>query len=219
MTTISKRYKAIICDLDQTLVKFDVNWDLLRQTFVEIFKRYGFTIDYINLRPLFEKIANELKLLEDSNTSDEIIRAILNDIIKAQETFELNSLDSIILYQDTKQFLKDVSGRNLKMGLLTSNTSSVVNKIFSKFQIPFRGPIMGREEVKFPKPDLEGITKLLKKLNVSGNNCILIGDADADMEIANKIGAVGVFLKRSERQYLKYSKPNITINSLSEINL
>ncbi len=216
---MTKKYKAIICDFDQTLIKFNVNWDLLRQEFVEIFKKYGFEVNHISLHPLFEKVADKLKLLEDSGNSDKTIKAILNDIVRAQETFESNSLNSIILYPDTKRFLKNVSDKSLKLGLLTSNTSLAANKIFSKFKISFNGSIVGREEVKYPKPNLEGIKKLLKKLKVSGDSCILIGDADSDVEVANKIGALSVFLKRDKNQYLSHTKPNLIINSLSEIIL
>lgn len=218
MVNIPTKIKALICDFDQTLIKFNVDWDPLRQTSVKIFKKYGFEVDYKKLRPLFEQTAKELKSLENSNIRGEIISQIAKDLLVAQEKFELKAIHSTTIFPDTNEFLKYLSNQKLQMGLLTSNLSSVALRVFSRFKISFKGPIVGREEVKYPKPDLEGITKLLKKLNVSGNNCILIGDADSDMEVANKVGAVGVFLKRSENQYLSYSKPNLIINSLSEIS-
>lgn len=219
MVKIPKKIKTVICDFDQTLIKFNVDWDPLRQTSAKIFKKYGFEVDYKKLRPIFEKTAKQLKFLENSNTQGEIRSQILKDLLVAQESFELKSINSTTVFPDTKAFLKYISDQNLQTGLLTSNLSYIAKKVFSRFQISFKGPIVGREEVKYPKPDLEGITKLFKKLNVSGSSCMLIGDGDSDMEVAHKVGAVAVFLKRSENQYLSYSKPDLTINSLSEINL
>lgn len=213
------KHKAIVCDLDQTLIKFEVNWDQLRQIFINIFSGYGFEIGNKNLRPLFEKVADELKLLKNSGIPKKTTSKILNDIIKAQESFESDSLNSIIVYPDTKQFLKNVSEHKLKMGLLTSNISSVAGRIFSKYKIPFDGPIVGQEDVKYPKPNLEGVRKLLKSLNVEGHECIFVGDSDSDMKVAKEIGAVSFFLKRTKNQYLMYSKPNFTVSSLSEIIL
>ncbi|MBI2085901.1 HAD family hydrolase [Candidatus Daviesbacteria bacterium] len=218
MIKIPKKIKAVICDFDQTLIKFNVDWDILRQASAKIFKKYGFEVDYKKLRPIFEQTARELKSLENSNSQEEVISQIANELLVAQENFELKSVNSTTVFPDTKAFLEYASDQNLPIGLLTSNLSSVVKKIFSRFQVSFKGPIMGREQVKYPKPDSEGITKLLKELQLTGSSCMLVGDGDSDMEVAKKVGAVAVFLKRSESQYLSYSKPDFTINSLSEIN-
>lgn len=218
MVKIPTKIKAVICDFDQTLIKFNVDWDPLRQTSAKIFKKYGFEIGYKKLRPLFEQTAMEIKSLENSNIPSEIISQISKELLIAQEKFELKAVNATILFPDTKAFLKYISDQNLQIGLLTSNLSVVARKVFSKFRISFSGPIVGREEVKYPKPDLEGITKLLRILNLAGSSCILIGDADSDMEVANKVGAEAIFLKRNESQYLRYSKPDFTINTLSEIS-
>lgn len=219
MVKISQKIKAVICDFDQTLIKFNVDWDPLRQTGAKIFKKYSFEVDYKKLRPLFEQTAKELKSLENSNIQGEIISQIAKDLLEAQEKFELKAVNSTTIFPDTEAFLKYISDQNLQIGLLTSNLSFVARKVFSRFQISFKGPIVGREEVKYPKPDLEGMTKLLKKLNLAGKECMLVGDANADMEVAKKVGAIAVFIKRSESQFLSYSKPDFTINSLTEINL
>lgn len=219
MVKISKKIKVAICDFDQTLIKFNVDWNLLRKTSAEIFKKYGFEVDYKKLRPLFEQTSKKLKSLENSNIQRQIVSQIAKDLLAAQAEFELKAVNSTSIFSDTKEFLKYLSDQNLQMGLLTSNLSSVALKVFSRFQISFNGPIIGREEVKYPKPDSEGITKLLRKLNLSGNDCILIGNADSDMKVAQKVGATAIFIKRSENQYLSYSKPDFTVNSLLEINL
>lgn len=217
MVKIPAKTKAVICDFDQTLIKFNTDWDSLRQTCAKILKKYGFEVDYKKLRPLFEQTAKKLKSLENLNVQSQIVSQISKDLLVAQEKFELEVINSITIFPDTKEFLKNLSDQNLQIGLLTSNLSSVVLRVFSRFQISFNGPIVGREEVKYPKPDLEGITKLLKKLNLAGNECVLVGDADTDMEVANKVGAIAVFIKRKESQYLSHSKPDFTINSLSEL--
>lgn len=219
MVKISQKIKAVICDFDQTLIKFNVDWNPLRKTSAGIFKQYGFEVDYKKLRPLFEQTARELKSLENSNIQSQIISEIAKELLVAQEEFELKAIHSTTIFPDTKEFLKNLSDHNLQIGLLTSNLSSVVLRVFSRFKIPFRNSIVGREEVKYPKPDVEGITVLLKKLNLAGKECVLVGDADADMAVAKKVGAIAVFIKRSESQYLSYSKPDFIINSLSEINL
>ena len=107
---------------------------------------------------------------------------------------------------------------NRKIGILTNNSSQTVKQVFSKFKFQFNGEITGREDVRQPKPNPEGIIKLLKKLNTKPNESILIGDSDFDIDAAKQIGIYAIFLKRSDNFRLRYAKPDLEINSLSEIS-
>lgn len=217
MVKIRKNIKAIIFDFEKTLVNLNLNWDPLRKTNSEIFKKYGFEIDYKLLRPVFERTAEELKKIEDSNTSEEKVLQILNDLLKAQKEFEEKSLHKSTIFPDSKSFINFVTGKGLKTAILSSNLSSTVKKIFSRSGILFNGPIVGREDVIYPKPELEGLNKILKQLNVQGGDCILIGDTDFDMDIAKKANCLAVLIKRNPESQTIPTKADLEIHSLSEL--
>lgn len=219
MVKINNRYKAVILDFEKTLVSLNINWGPLRKTYGDIFKKYGFEIDYQALRPIFESTGRELKKISQLHPNNQLISQILKDLLEAQKEFEDKFIGSVTLFPDSKPFLDNIASRGLHAAILTNNLLSTVKKVFSKFKISFEGVIIGREDVRYPKPDQQGIKKILKKLKVKGSDCIFIGDTDFDMEVAKKIGALAIFLKRSQEQKLTYTKPDYVISSLSEIIL
>ena len=219
MFNINKRYKAIILDFEKTLVNLNIDWDPLRKTYSDIFKKYGFDIDYKSLKPIHEQTANQIRIARRLMSPKKIYSQLAEDLLLAQKKIEHRSLDRVVLFKDTKPFLKYVTARGLKTAILTSNLSSTVKKVFSKFGILFDGFIIGREDVTYPKPDLQGIKKLLRKLDLDGKDCILIGDTDFDIAIGKKINSLTIFLKRDKSINLSFVKPDIVADSLSEIIL
>lgn len=214
---INKKYKVVILDFEKTLVSLNINWGSLRITYADIFKKYGFQIDYQTLRPIFESTGEELKKISQSHPKDDLISQILKDLLVAQKKYEDKFIGSVTLYPDSKHFLEMLSSHNLVYLIVTNNLSSTVRKVFSKFEIPLNGFVLGRESVRYPKPDPEGILKLLEKLKIDGEDCIFIGDTDFDIEVAKKIGALVIFIKRNKDQKLFHNKPDFIITSLSEI--
>ena len=217
MIKLQKKFKVVILDFTKTLVMFDANWGQLRKINAEIFAKTGIKIDYQSLRPVIEQTASQLAYLKNLNYSQEKILQIEKELIKAQEQFEENSIDSISLYSDAQTFLKSAAQNNLQMAILTNNLSSTAKKAFSKLNTDFNGLIIGRENVKYPKPNPEGILKLLNQLKVSAGNCIFVGDSDFDIDVAKNVGCFSIFIKRSPEMKLSYTKADFIITSLEEL--
>lgn len=219
MVKISKKYKFVILDFVKTLVKEQLSWDKLREENSKIFKKYGINIEPQSLRPIIEQTASQLYYLKHLKFSEKKILQIEKELLEAQEQFEKNSIELFNLFEDVIPFLNYSKKNNLKIGILTSNFSSTVTQIFSKFKVPFEGTIIGREHVKLPKPNQEGILKLLKLLNATPINCLVIGDSDFDIDVAKRINSLAIFIKRTDDLNLTYAKPDYIIKTLSEIKI
>lgn len=217
MLKISKKYKVVILDFVKTLVKERLEWDKLREANAKIFKKYGINIQPQHLRPVIEQTASQLYYLKHLKFSNKKILQIERELLKAHEKFEEDSIGLFSLYTDTIPFLNYATKHNLRIGILTNNFSSTVSKVLSRLKVPFKGPIIGREHVRLPKPNPEGIVKLSKLLNINADNCFVIGDSDFDIDAAKQINSLSIFIKRTDDFKLSYMKPDHTINSLSEI--
>lgn len=217
MVKINKKYKVVILDFVKTLVSEQLEWDKLRETNAKIFKKNGITIHPQYFRPIIEQTASQLSYLKHLHFSDEKILRIEKALLRAQAKFEYDSIELFSLYEDTIPFLNYANERSLRVGILTNNFSSTVIKVFSDLKVPFKGHIIGREHVKHPKPNSEGIIKLLKQLNADPDNSFVVGDSDFDIDTAKQINSLGIFLKRTNGYKLNYTKPDYVINSLSEI--
>lgn len=219
MVKISKKYKFVILDFVKTLVEEQLNWDKLREENSRIFKKYGIDIEPQSLRPIIEQTASQLKYLEQLNYSDKQILQLEKLLLHAQEKFEKKFIKLFSPFEDTGTFLNYVSENNLKIGILTNNFSTTVMEVFSSNNIPFQGHIIGRGDVKQPKPNIEGIVKLLKSFNADPSESIVIGDSDFDIDVAKQSNIRAIFLKRSYESKLRYTVPDDVINSLSEITI
>lgn len=216
MVKINNLHKAVILDFEKTLITFNINWDPLRKTNSEIFEKYGFEVNQQSLRPIIERTYEEVKKVEKMHSMQKHMR-LLDELLSAQEHFEHNSLDKTAIYQDTQPFLNYLRKNGLKVAILTNNFSSTVKKVFLKFKVTFKGPIMGRGDLRHLKPNPEGIKKLLKQLKQKPDHCLFIGDTDFDIETAKKTGALAIFIKRRKDSKLIKEKADIEITSLSEL--
>lgn len=219
MVTISKKVKVVILDFVKTLVEEKLNWNKLREINCQIFKKYGIDVEPQSLRPIIEQTASQLKYLEQLNYSNKQILQLEKLLLHAQEKFEKKFIKLFSPFEDTGTFLNYVSENNLKIGILTNNFSTTVMEVFSSNNIPFQGHIIGRGDVKEPKPNLEGISKLLKILGAKPSETILIGDSDFDIDVARQTGIYAIYLKRFKNMRLSYAKANKEINTLSEISI
>ncbi len=217
MVKISTKYKAVILDFVKTLVREHLEWNKLRKANAAIFNKHGLKVQPQDLRPVIEQTATQLNYLKNLNFPNEKIQQIEKELLSAHEDFEKEYIEFFDLYPDTIPFIAYANKHNLKLGILTNNFSSTVTNTLSRHKAPFRGQVVGREHVKYPKPHPEGIIKLLKLLNVNASDCLVIGDSDFDIDVAKEVGSLSVFLKRTDDARLRYTKPDHVINSLSEI--
>lgn len=217
MVKISKKIKFVILDFVKTLVEEKLDWDKLREINCQVFKKYGIDIEPQSLRPIIEQTAAQIRFLRHLHIGDEKISKIEKEIIAAQKKFEEDSIELFSLYPDSTTFISFAQKSNLKIGILTNNLSQTVKKVFLNSNAPFYGKIIGREDVKEPKPDSEGIIKLLKILGAKPSETILIGDSDFDIDVAKQISIYAIYIKRFKKWKLSYAKADQEINNLSEI--
>ena len=113
MVKIDKKYKVVILDVVKTLVKEQLEWDKLREINAKIFKKHRITVQPQNLRPVIEQTASQLNYLKNLNFSSKKILQIEEDLLKAQEKFEKDSIKLFSLYEDTIPFLNYVNDHQL----------------------------------------------------------------------------------------------------------
>ena len=79
--------------------------------------------------------------------------------------------------------------------------------------------VVGRDQVKNPKPSPEGIYFACQRLKASHSNAVYIGDNVTDIQAAKKAGvfAIGFNTEQRKLAQLKKEKPNVIIHQLDEL--
>jgi phosphoglycolate phosphatase len=113
---------------------------------------------------------------------------IKNDFKKIKKIYTNSSLNNFkkktILFKDAIKVLRILKKKS-KIAILTSKDSLRTNYILNKIKIKF-DCVITSDKVNKGKPSKEGVYKILRKLKISKENCIYIGDTKIDELTAKK---------------------------------
>lgn len=170
---MNKKYRAIIFDLDGTLVESKLDFNLMREDL-------GFPKD----TPILEHI-------EAMTCESDISRA--NEIILKHE---LIGARIATLHKGAKELFSALKLKNIPMGIQTRNCIEATNLTIELLDIPIHD-ILTRECTK-AKPDPEGILILAKKWNLLPDDILFVGDSHYDYQTAKNANCGFVLFQGSE---------------------
>ncbi len=165
--------KGIIFDLDGTLIDADYDWKAVR-------KRLGVEGGSI--------LSNFEKMPPDERREKE---ALLKEI-EREHTQRARLMDGV---HELFSFLEK---HGIKRALVTNNTRNNVDYILKKFNLTF-DVILTRED-GFYKPDPSPMYEAVKRLGLSRDHVIAIGDSFLDLQAAKAAGIPILILKANESE-------------------
>ena len=166
--------KGIIFDLDGTLIKLPINYNVIQ----------------INLKELFN-ISEDLKPLIPT-----IIKMSKNDHEKTKTAFDLICKEEILasknfkIMNDAIDILKFLKSKHLILCLVTMQCRNALEKILLKMNISdLFDSVISRDE-NYDR--FEQIQKSLNNISMPPSEIIVVGDRIHDVESAQKAGCVPV---------------------------
>jgi len=189
-----KPIKAIIWDLDGTLIHFKIDYLRARKTAIEILKKYGvpkqlLTVKFSILENI--KLAREFFEKEEfhKNKIEEIIEEVDSEITKIEfeaaiDAVMINGIDQVLEFAKTK---------NLKQAIFTFNTKKNAEISLKKVNLlRYFDLIVGRDNTSNLKPHPDHLTHICKQLNIAPDEILVIGDTIRDIEAAINVGAYSI---------------------------
>ena len=206
--TKGQKIKAILFDLDGTLRD---SRSAINPAFEHALKVHNIQVEgddlheYIHsLRAVHGAFAGDLPYEKLRDTYDE-------------KLFEL--LHTIVLYEHAREVLKDLKGRGYKLGLVSSSRfarEAVEQDDLAKF---FDVIISGLDTNNH-KPHPEPVHMALKRLKISPNQSVMVGDLAADIQSGKDAGTtatVAVTHGFGSRKALERAGADHIIDSLAEL--
>jgi len=186
-----KPIKAIVWDLDGTLIHFKINSIKARKAVINILVSHG--IDK-------KKLSIQKSILDNINTSKEIfqqngkdpnqISKILQEVDKEVSKIEYEAALNATMIKGIKDVLIFAKSNNLKQGIFTFNKYEHAKLSLEKVKsLQFFDAIIGRDNVSNPKPHPDHLLVICDKLGVNTNEILVIGDNYRDIEGAINVGA------------------------------
>ena len=183
-----ERRKAIVFDLDGTIVKLNVNWRNLRNILSDrYYNLYG-------TRYVFQTVTDSLiKVLEKEDENE--FANFLNII----EEFELKNIENSKYLEETVFFINNLEEFNVQndtnLAVLSLNMRKTIiaalkgANLFEKIDY-----VLGREDLKRWKPDPAGLLKIQDHFKLNSEELIYFGDLQKDVDTGKNAGIDAYFI-------------------------
>lgn len=218
---------GILLDLDGTIVNSMVP---LKEAFISISSKLGVKIDDAQR----SRIGKDLRIIIGGRTSR---FAELKFLWRIGRIMKLPWWRRLILvlasYSKLKQIARSsppVKGateaikklrqnQNIKLGLVTSKSrKDAIEKLCSLGILYCFDAIVTRDETKSFKPSAEQVRLAANILNLSTEQCVLVGDMPTDIEAAKQANALSVAVDTGIfNDEVKSNNPELIINSVAEL--
>lgn len=129
-------------------------------------------------------------------------------------------VDKFRLYPDTLKVLNYLNNKNFNLAIFTGFDKPEATFFLEKMKLAtFFKITITVDDVKKPRPDPEALLLTVKKLGAKISECIYIGDAVADIQMAKNanITMACVTTGVQDNDLLKKESPDYLVNSLQEI--
>lgn len=201
----------IIFDLDGTVLD---TYPLIRENFIEIFSRflpdYHYTEEELQSffgPPLIETF---MKLTNDEETSRMLIR-------EYRKISDRNQTAYTRLFPDSVLALETFQKQGIKMAILSNKLHEVIISGLKTMGIlEYFSVIIGYDDVMNPKPDPEGISKIMATL--CDERAVMIGDTETDILTAQNAGipAIGCTWAITNEAVFRKAKADHIVNNYLE---
>jgi HAD superfamily hydrolase (TIGR01549 family) len=215
------KIKAVIFDLDGTIVRFNIDYMAVRAETRSVLISYGLPASILQLsESIFDMLEKAEIFLRNNRAPEKLFNDIRRAVLAIAEKYEFEAASNTSLTPHVVETLEELRNMNLKIGLCTVNSERATGFLLKRFGIAqYFTAVVSRNLVRRVKPNVEHLQMTLKLLGVYGEETLLVGDGARDMECANelKVIAVGITTGVSSKQELATSGANYLVTSLTEL--
>lgn len=219
---MKKLPKAVIFDLDGTLVVSSVDFMKFRKRLLEFVRSKGANMSDYSLNQttvsMISKFEDEMKR---KNIPEKTILAYLDDIDAFLNEIELERIDETVPIPGSAELLKALKKKGVKIGILTRGCPEYAARALNIAGLEsFIDAIVTRDRSSgiLPKPSRESAFALLKLLGVSKDDSVMLGDYSIDCVCAKSAGIrfYGIVSSDGSRDDLQNCGCKNFVSSLSE---
>ena len=213
--------KAVIFDLDGTIVDFNIDFKAARAEVIYFLTKQGLSSSLFSVNEsVFVMLKKAEKRMKEKGREEQEFVKLKENVISVVERYEAKAARETSLIPDILETFKTLREMKLKIAIFTANGEKSTNYVLRRFRLKqFFDAIITRESVSAVKPDPAHLEATLKVLKVRPEEAIVVGDSVRDVECARqlKVLAVGVAtgfssiedLTRAGADYLASSSTDI----------
>ncbi len=210
------RIKAVIFDFDGTLAVLNIDFSLMRERVFDLMRRYGIEEETIREKYLLEVIDEVYQTLWGKNPSK--ADTFYQESHQILHEVEMEAAEEGKLLPGTKGTLEKLRRKGLKVGIITRNCEDAVRKVFPDIN-EFCDVFVSRNSVKKVKPHPDHLTYVMRKLKISQEEAMMVGDHVIDIQAGRRVGmkTVGVLTGRTKKEEFEKAGADYVLRDVSEV--
>jgi HAD superfamily hydrolase (TIGR01662 family) len=220
---IKGRYiKGVIFDIDGTLVD---SFPVYCSAFNRGIQQYN--LGPVSSRFLIDALKRSSNLLEvfrkvfPPGTDEALIERCRKEIL---ELFMKAEVEEVKLFPGVRELFKNLRDKGIRIGVATGRTS-LPEKEWERFKRygldAFIDSIVTSREVEKRKPAPNAILECANRLKIPTENCVVVGDTEADIMASRSAGAIAVAVSTGEDDHalLERENPEFLFKTLVEFDM
>ncbi|MFA5235235.1 MAG: HAD family hydrolase [Bacilli bacterium] len=205
------KYDLVIFDMDGTLVDTDL---MLVETVMIMFRKH---------RPDFKISLSEIVYFSGPPIEDTLAHyfpghdtgALIQEFKDISKQFY--DLDAI-LFPYAREALIEIKKLGVPVAVLTNKHRGRTIETLKMLQIDdFVDYVVGYDDVKKPKPDPEGMLKIIDHYQVAPHKALFLGDTVYDYEAARNSGVISGLIGWSLRRFPETVKPDLWLHDYRDL--
>jgi len=186
--------KAVVFDLDGTVVNFNLDYKLVRAETIEFLTKQGFPRSIFSIN---ESVFETLKKMEihmrNHGREEKEISKLREAVLSIVEEHEMEAAHSTDLLPGILDTLKTLKEMGLKLALFTVNGKKSTSYVLRVLRLRrLFDKVVTRESVSMVKPNPVHLEAALKMLGVKPEEAVVVGDSVWDMKSARELRVVAV---------------------------
>ncbi len=186
----SRPPRAVIFDLDDTLVRSTVDFGKFRRLVIEKIVDFGENLDNYDPTELIVAIIGRFE--ENQRTSgvpESAIRSRLAELDTIMDKVEMERADHTIAIKGAVELLKMLKMRGVRVGILTRGCRQYAEHVLERTGlIDMVDGLECRNSETRPKPSPDAYLRLVHSLGVGKDETVFVGDHVIDAQCAKNAG-------------------------------
>ena len=218
METISfKGVKAVLFDLEGTLVDFQWNLKGAVQETIQKLNALGFPVDRLQGKKYSVLKNQAMAMASEIGQSPEQVKEEIDSIYYR---FDADALLRCSLRPKAKEFLFCLKTSDIRTGLVSNVGKKAIEEGIKKLGLSsLLNILVSRNDVRHLKPNGEGICLALNRLNITKEETLFVGDSIDDIQAAKEAGLRVIIILGGEnpRPDLLAGGPDFLIQNYGEL--
>ncbi len=202
--------KAVIFDMDGTLVD---SADIILGAFKHVLSGVGEPYDEMIVKSYIGRVLKDTysSLLPDHETEK---------IINTHIAWQKNNQHLLKEYAGVHELLSNLKGEGYKLGLFTSALRQRVEREINTLKLgSYFDAIVCGDDLTKPKPDKQGVVRIMQMMGIVPDEVVLVGDAEHDILSGKNAGVITIGITHGfgTQESLQKAGADYLVNNLSEL--